>query len=800
MQQAAFELDYVDPHTCEMVDWRPYSVEELDELAAAPFVVADFETKALTPFDKPLTLLAREIKRGMDATCEARVLSVLYPSKDGITVKAWDLVKLSKPQQQHLMKAAFDSKVVIGHNLGFDGGWATHINPNIQPKLALDTMLMARVLLPEQPILLAEMANDENEDDELRQAAIDVFMKGRSGWSLADLVLSTKKIIVDKGFQGPRNWCEPFLSQQAYNYATGDVKETYDLACHLLGVQHDENLLEAYERVKKEKPALALIEPQVWDVVIMRVQGLPWSVKAAELYARAQEDKVLDLTNKLIEMEPTLEPFRLTIQDMGEGISANLKEALSRCFESRGLVLDVTLKTGSAKIGEKDLRRVKAQVTPGAAELFDCWIGIQKAKKTAQMALEVSSFANRSPDGRLHPATGHGPATGRLKSSLPNCQQFPRDQLFRNCVEAREGYSIIASDYSALDMRVGAALAVRAQVQIHEAYIGIRQCDQAVMKCIKAVMEKRFSVEAAEKAYLEALADFNEHKKHRETTSDRKKYWEAYRVKAQRTLLGRFTKCLAIVRRNAEKAGTSTWSSLRDAFDIPGMDIHTWTALSMTGRDPAELFKGLSGEETVKELKRWKKELGDVRQTGKVGNLSLLYAMQTAGLVDAAAKNYNIHWEFEVADKVRKDWFASYVEVDLWHCWTELNPATTVYIPDPEKGGQFGRKVAYASQTLGGRTIYALGLNAALAFEDQSTGADILGRVMHVLRTQYPDIFATVANQVHDEMVFEVPDNKVEEYLPLITQVMNDAANHFMAPYGVKGECSPAVGKVWLKD
>lgn len=30
--------------------------------------------------------------------------------------------------------------------------------------------------------------------------------------------------------------------------------------------------------------------------------------------------------------------------------------------------------------------------------------------------------------------------------------------------------------------------------------------------------------------------------------------------------------------------------------------------------------------------------------------------------------------------------------------------------------------------------------------------------------------------------------------------VMNECAEAFLMPFGVRGECSPAIGKVWVKD
>ena len=106
----------------------------------------------------------------------------------------------------------------------------------------------------------------------------------------------------------------------------------------------------------------------------------------------------------------------------------------------------------------------------------------------------------------------------------------------------------------------------------------------------------------------------------------------------------------------------------------------------------------------------------------------------------------------------------------------------------------------YASYTLGNSLIYAFGLNAALSYEDQSTGADILGRVMMTLREQYIDIFNCSINQVHDEAVFMFPDEHVEEWTAILEKVMTDCAEHFLMPFGIRGECSPAIGQVWVKD
>ncbi|KWT98431.1 MULTISPECIES: DNA polymerase [unclassified Variovorax] len=806
-KQMGFDLDYVDPVTHVAVPWAKAEKLLLARITAAPWKIIDVETTGLNPASKEQKFSGKQYQRGVDSELRLRVMSVLYPTPCGFPVtskflvESFDLDQLTEAEKVDVCSACF-TNVVIAHNAGFDAYW-TRTYATTEPSLLLDSMLIARVLYPEQPVVMARMCQDEDEDPTLQAEAVSMFMGGKSGWSLADLAVSRLRKVLPKEMQGPKNWCEPFLTQKAYDYATDDVKVLLELLMSFFEIDDPAELLERYFELREEHAPLRIIEPQVWDIVRMRETGMPWNLEESEGYVAAQWEKVREHAAKMAELEPALKDYLPALSDPTTGVNAKLKEAIGTAFTSRGIELEMTEKTGAFKIGEKDLRRVRAAITPEAKALFDTWTALNRAKKAGGMAKEVSSYAGRSHDGRLHPNTGHGPVTGRLSSSEPNCQQFPRDQKFRNCVRARPGHKIVSADYSALDMRVGAALAIRAQRQIVETYMGDHVVQNDVFLCISRVLEGRVTYEDARALELKAVKDFEEWKLGREAAMEAgkdasKAFWDKYR-KLQRTqLLSGFQRCLAEVRMRADAAGTADWGSLRDAFEIEGMDIHTWTALDMTGRNPKALFGGLKGEDVAKELKKWKAELGDVRQTGKVGNLSLLYAMQARGLMDAAAKNYNIHWTLEEATEVRAQWLAAYVEIDLWHKWTELNPQETVMIPDKDRGGRFGKKAVYASYTLGNRLIYAFGLNAALSYEDQSTGADILGKVMEEFR-KYPKVFDTIINQVHDEVLFEVPDEVLDEYNEIIGRVMTDAAEHFLRPYGVKAGCEPEAGEVWLK-
>lgn len=800
MQQLGFDMEYTDPNTKELVPWAMPTAQLLAEISAAPWKIIDLETTGLNPSSEPLKLSAKELRSGMDSVLRNRVATVLYLKNNKRNVVAFDFDQLTEAERVDVATAMYNN-YVFAHNAGFDAFWLS-LRAKSKPKKLLDSMLIARIMRPEQPIIMANLFNDKDADPALVRIAELMFMGDKSGWSLEDLVAGVLRKAIPKAMQDPKNWCQPFLSQEAYNYATDDVVWVHELLMEFFNIKESDDLIAAYEKFAATSHlALRIVEPQVADVVEMRKKGMPWSVENAIKYIESQKEKVMSMVDALVEFSPGLARFKTQVADFDSGVSADLKKAVGQAFQATGVTLDLTEKSGDYKIGEKDLRKVKAQThSPESNHLFTLWTSINRAKKAANMAKDFTGFARRSLDGRLHPNTAHGPVTGRLSSSEPNCQQMPRDQGFRNGVAAIYGHSISAVDYSALDMRVGAALAIRAQLQIKDAFTRNREVPQDVLVAISRVYNKTITFEQAVAMDNRFSKEFAELKANRNEYSDNKKYWDQYRKISRLALLSRFQRVLYLVKLNAEASGEETWGSLRNAFKITEMDIHTWTALGMIGQDPQKMFEGLSDEEVAKRLKEAKKELGDRRQTGKVGNLSLLYAMKSFGLQEAAAKNYNIHWTIEEADKVRNDWLDTYPEVDLWHMWTELNVYTSVFVPDSDRGGKVVKKDIFASVTLGDRLIYAFGVNAALSYEDQSTGADILGRVMNTFNTQYPEIFSCIINQVHDEIVFEIPDEFVTEYTATIKRVMTECAEHFLMKYGVRGECSPAVGKVWLKD
>lgn len=345
------------------------------------------------------------------------------------------------------------------------------------------------------------------------------------------------------------------------------------------------------------------------------------------------------------------------------------------------------------------------------------------------------------------------------------------------------GQVLVTCDYSALEMRIVAALAVRAQRQILDAY-NYKEVPQDVTSVIANILDNKVSLDAARSEELQSRDAYEIWKSQEPTISNtadvRERYRKACRELARTALLASFQRCLKEVWLNIEGARTKEWSPLRDALNVPGMDVHTWTALRMDGRDAKALFSELQQGAVVPALKGWKKELGERRQWAKVCNMYLPLALNASRMVKVA-KTLGIQWSNTETEEMRLRWLAAYPEVDLWQKWTELN------------AGRDDKDAPYTPCTLDRRVSYAMDLKAALTFEIQGTAAGLTHLAIQALGSKLPDVAKTFIEPLQGQLTLLAPSEKAEEYAQLVQNVMSEWAQAFLTPYGVRNECITSV-------
>jgi DNA polymerase-1 len=193
----------------------------------------------------------------------------------------------------------------------------------------------------------------------------------------------------------------------------------------------------------------------------------------------------------------------------------------------------------------------------------------------------------------------------------------------------------------------------------------------------------------------------------------------------------------------AEIAGIE---QLRKAFR-EGLDIHAMTASEMFGVP-------------VKDMP------GEVRRRAKAINFGIIYGISAFGL----ANQLGIERE-EAGAYIRK--------------YFERFPGIRDFIEESKKEAKkngyvttlFGRKCHYPDIGASNASIRAFNERAAVNARLQGTAADIIRRAMVRMDAALAKkkLTARMLLQVHDELVFEVPDGEVEKTLPVVTAVMVEA-------------------------
>jgi DNA polymerase-1 len=193
----------------------------------------------------------------------------------------------------------------------------------------------------------------------------------------------------------------------------------------------------------------------------------------------------------------------------------------------------------------------------------------------------------------------------------------------------------------------------------------------------------------------------------------------------------------------AEIAGIET---LRKAFR-DNLDIHAMTASEMFGVP----IKGMPAE---------------VRRRAKAINFGIIYGISAFGLAN------QLGIEREEAGAYIRKYFERFPGIRDYMETTKAFAKKNGYVLT-----LFGRKCHYPDIANSNPSIRAFNERAAINATLQGTAADIIRRAMARMddALKKNKLSAHMLLQVHDELVFEVPEGEVERTLPVVKKVMEDA-------------------------
>jgi DNA polymerase-1 len=187
-------------------------------------------------------------------------------------------------------------------------------------------------------------------------------------------------------------------------------------------------------------------------------------------------------------------------------------------------------------------------------------------------------------------------------------------------------------------------------------------------------------------------------------------------------------------------------AALKQAFR-EGLDIHAMTASEMFGVP-------------VKDMP------GEVRRRAKAINFGIIYGISAFGL----AAQLGIPRE-EAAAYIKK-YFERFPGIRDYMDETKTFAKTNGYVVT-----LFGRKCHYPDIANSNPSIRAFNERAAINARLQGSAADIIRRAMVRIEPALTKskLRAQMLLQVHDELVFEVPDGEVARTLPVVKRVMEEA-------------------------
>jgi DNA polymerase-1 len=187
--------------------------------------------------------------------------------------------------------------------------------------------------------------------------------------------------------------------------------------------------------------------------------------------------------------------------------------------------------------------------------------------------------------------------------------------------------------------------------------------------------------------------------------------------------------------------------NMKKAYQL-GQDLHMITAMRMTGKSVDQVGK-------------------EERKKAKPVNFGFLYGMYPKKFQNYAAKNYGVDFTMGECEVARERYFETFPGLLKWHSRVKRVVNDRHYVISP-----FGRIRHLPDILSSDRGVQMEAERQAINSPVQGTASDImLFSMVHLAKELNPRDAAMVMT-LHDGIGFEIREEKVEHYMPIIKEVM----------------------------
>lgn len=198
---------------------------------------------------------------------------------------------------------------------------------------------------------------------------------------------------------------------------------------------------------------------------------------------------------------------------------------------------------------------------------------------------------------------------------------------------------------------------------------------------------------------------------------------------------------------------------------LAGLDVYVETAAEILRKSPSEVTKDKSDPHNERQI------------VGKVVTLALLYRMSAKGLREYLWREEEIEWTQHQAEQAHQGFYRRWPEFALWHEREDRIIRSLGYSESPI--GRM-RRLPAAQAVDTGRQAYSQiheAVNAGINAPIQGLASDITQAAMILLDRVKDKMGFLICGNIHDALLFEVPEDRLQTVLPIIRDAMLWAPN-----------------------